>query len=154
MMPRRHLLTTLGLAASLGLVACSGSAASTAPTSAPTDAPTTVAPDTAAPASPSPVSEPPVAAGPCTTTTDSATVEVVIEGFAFSPSTVQAAVGDVIGFTNRDAAPHTATLTDGTCTTASLGADETDALVFSEAGTYPFICRIHPDMRGTFEIAG
>jgi plastocyanin len=151
-MSRRPFIATLGLAAALGLAACSGSGsgATVAPTDPPaaaTDAPTD------APASDA-ASQPPAASGPCAPSTDAGTVAVSIEGFAFSPSTVQAAVGDVIEFTNRDSASHTATLDDDSCTTDGLGNDGTGALVFSEPGTYPFHCRIHPDMKGTFEISG
>lgn len=131
-MTRRPLLAALGLAAALGIAACSGSGATTAPTTAATDAP---------------------ASGPCTTSSEAGTVNVTIEGFAFGPSTVEASVGDVIAFTNKDSASHTATLDDGGCTTDGLGKGETGALVFSEAGSYPFHCRIHPDMTGTFEIS-
>ncbi len=77
---------------------------------------------------------------------------MTIEGFAFGPSTVEAKVGDVIAFTNKDSASHTATLDDDGCTTDGIGNGATGALVFSEAGSYPFHCRIHPDMTGTFEI--
>lgn len=147
-MSRRPLIATLGLAAALGLAACSssGSGASVTPTdppAAPTDAPASEA-----------ASQPPAAAGPCAPSTDAGTVAVSIEGFAFSPSTVAASVGDVIEFTNGDSASHTATLDDDSCTTDGIGSDETGALIFSEAGSYPFHCRIHPDMKGTFEISG
>ena len=71
---------------------------------------------------------------------------------AFTRSRIEASVGDVIAFTNRDRAPHTATLDDGSCTTENLGTGETGALTFSAPGSYPFHCRIHDDMTGIFEI--
>lgn len=138
-MTRRPIIASLGLAAALGLAACSGSAA----TGAPTDAPSA----TQAPAPSS------AAAGACAASTEAGTVTVSIEGFAFSPSSVTAKVGDVIAFTNKDSASHTATLDDDPCTTEGLGKDATGALVFSAPGSYPFHCRIHPDMTGTFEIS-
>jgi plastocyanin len=143
-MTRRPLIAALGLAAALGLSACSGSGATTPPA---TDAPVTDAPATQA------ASDPPAAAGPCAPSTEAGTVTVNIEGFAFGPSTVEAKVGEVIAFTNNDSASHTATLDAGDCTTDGLGSGETGALVFREAGSYPFHCRIHPDMTGTFEIS-
>ena len=59
---------------------------------------------------------------------------VEIKDFKFSPQPVQAKVGDVVGWTNGDSAPHTATLDDGraTPTTSSQGA--TGLLVFNSAG--------------------
>ena len=104
-MTRRPLLAALGLACAFGLAACSGSGATTAPTTAASTAPSAAATD--APA-----------AGPCTTSTEAGTVNVTIEGFAFGPSTIEAKVGDVIAFTNKDSASHTATLDDDGCTTA------------------------------------
>ena len=133
-------LAALALFASLALAACGGGGATTAPSAAaPTDAP----------------SEAPSAAagGACAPSTAAATVPVTIAGFAF-PATITAKVGDVVGFTNDDAAPHTATLDDGTCTTENLATGATGSLVFSAAGSYPFHCKIHPNMTGTIEVAG
>jgi len=48
----------------------------------------------------------------------------------------------------------TASLDDGPCTTATLNQGETDGLVFSAPGSYPFHCNIHPTtMKGTFTIS-
>lgn len=145
-MTRRHRLAGLALAAAVGLAACAGSDGTAAP---PADAPSAAATD--APATDPPASEP---AGACVASDESGTVEATMDGFAFSPSTIAASVGDVITFTNRDAAPHTATTVDAGCTTPNLGSGDTGSLVFSEPGSYPFFCRIHPDMKGTFEISG
>jgi plastocyanin len=82
------------------------------------------------------------------------TIDVTMEGRAFSVGHVEGSVGDVITFTNKDSVPHTATLDDGTCTTENLGKDASGSLVFDAPGSYPFHCRIHPDMTGTFEISG
>ena len=92
--------------------------------------------------------------GACSATEGPGTVEVAIDGRAFVPGRVTAAVGDVIAFRNDDPVGHTATLDDGSCTTETLGSGETGALVFSAPGEYPFHCRIHPDMTGTFVIGG
>lgn len=134
-MTRRPTIAVIALAATLGLAACSGAGATVAPTATVAPAPSTAA------------------AGACAPSTATGTVAVTIEGFAFQPSTVTAKVGDVIAFTNRDSASHTATLDDDPCTTEGLGKDATGALVFSEPGSFPFHCRIHPDMTGTFEIS-
>ncbi|MEX2183628.1 MAG: hypothetical protein WEC14_04230, partial [Chloroflexota bacterium] len=110
-MPRRlpPILSVLtGLA--LVLAACSTGTASpaatdeatdppaaTAPTVAPTTAPT--AAPTTAPTTPAPT-EP--AADACQPSTETGTVAVQIQGFAFAPGRVQAKVGEVITFTNSD----------------------------------------------------
>jgi plastocyanin len=101
--------------------------------------------------SPAPPSEPAGSAA-CTVSTAAVVVTVDIEGRTFDPGTVRAKVGEVIGWTNHDGVPHTATLDDGSCTTENIGKDATGSLVFSAPGSYPYHCRIHPDMLGRIEI--
>ena len=97
--------------------------------------------------------EPP--AGACAPGNGSPVAQVTVAGFAFSPSTVTARVGEVVGWTNQDSAPHAVGLdANDSCRTPNLGAGDVGTLVFSEPGTYPYHCRIHPDMRGTIEIEG
>jgi plastocyanin len=77
-----------------------------------------------------------------------------MSGFAFDPSTVEAAAGDVITWTNNDSAPHTATLKDDpACTTENLGNGQAGSLTFSAAGSYEIFCKIHPDMSATVEVS-
>ena len=137
----RRPLSVLGMTALLTLSACSSAGASTAPSVA--------APSQAA-ASPAPAT---AAGGPCAPSAAAATVEVTIADFAF-PSTIDARVGDVIGFTNKDSAPHTATLDDDSCTTDNIAKGASAGLTFSAAGDYPFHCRIHPNMVGTIKVTG
>ena len=137
----RRPLSVLGMTALLTLSACSSAGASTAPSVA--------APSQAA-ASPAPAT---AAGGPCAPSAAAATVEVTIADFAF-PSTIDAKVGDVIGFTNKDSAPHTATLDDDSCTTDNIAQGASAGLTFSAAGDYPFHCRIHPNMVGTIKVTG
>lgn len=137
---RPRWLLTVAAALTIVLAACGGAGTSEAPAGEP-------APATSA------TSEPPLATGPCQPTADAGTVLVDNAGRAFVPGRVKAKVGDVITFTNGDAVPHTATLDDDACTTENLGQGASGSLVFSEAGEFPFRCRIHPDMTGTFEIS-
>lgn len=148
-------VAALGLASLLTVAACSGDASSpsAAPTSAPSVAASEAAPSVAA--SEAPPSEAPSGTSGCTPTTDTAVVVAGMEGIAFLPATVEARVGEVIAWTNSDSASHTATLTDDpSCTTDVLSRGGTGALVFSQPGSYPFFCRIHPtSMTGTIEIS-
>lgn len=132
-------LTALALFATLALAACSGGGGTTAPSAAvPTQAP-----------SEAPSAD---AAGTCAASTATPTMSVTIADFAF-PASITAKVGDVVGFTNEDGAPHTATLADGSCTTENIAQGATGSLVFSAAGSYPIFCKIHPDMTATVEIS-
>ena len=136
----------VALAATLLLVAACSSSGGTA-------APSVGAPaDTAAPASEAPASEAPAAAA-CEKSAAGGEVEVSIEGFAFSPADITATAGQTITFTNGDSAPHTATLDDGSCTTPNIANGASEGLTFNEAGTYPFHCAVHPDMKGTITVS-
>ncbi len=132
-------ILTLCLAAlmTLALAACGGGTASSAPSSAATAAPAASAP----------------AAGPvCEETTDPGDVAASVKDFAFEPAEISAKVGQVIAFTNTGAAPHTATLDDDSCTTPAINVGAADGLTFSVAGSYPFHCSIHAQMKGTITV--
>jgi len=81
-----------------------------------------------------------------------ATVTVQIKDFKFSPQPVQAKVGDVVGWTNGDSAPHTATMDDGSCSTDTLSQGATGLLVFNAPGTYTYHCKVHPTQMKDFTV--
>jgi plastocyanin len=94
-------------------------------------------------------------AGGCASGAAGATAAVTVEikDFAYSPDPVTAKVGEPIGWTNGDSAPHTATLDDDSCGTDNINQGATGVLVFDAAGTYPYHCAIHPtQMKGTITI--
>ena len=74
---------------------------------------------------------------------------VPIQGFAFKPATVTVNVGDTVTWTNEDTAPHTATASDGSFDTGSLKKGASGSHTFSKAGSFAYICTIHPNMKGT-----
>ncbi|MCP1168858.1 cupredoxin domain-containing protein [Limimaricola litoreus] len=78
---------------------------------------------------------------------------VEIRGFAFIPARLTVAPGDTVLFTNRDAAPHTATSESGLFDSGRLGAGQSARMAFSARGTYPYLCSIHPKMRGVVTVA-
>ena len=135
----RRAIATLSLSALMTLVlaACSGGSASSAPSTA-----------ASAPAEASA----PAAGAACQETTDPGDVTASIKDFEFDPSAITAKVGQAIAFTNTGAAPHTVTLDDNSCTTPNINAGAADGVVFSAAGSYPFHCAIHTQMKGTITI--
>jgi len=87
------------------------------------------------------------AAAPAAGATTSPTL--VIEGFAFSPVTVQR--GATVTVVNRDAMQHT--VTGAGFDTGVIEAGGTATLVApSEPGTYTLSCGIHPSMTGTLTV--
>jgi plastocyanin len=131
------------LATAVALAACSGSGQATtapAPASQAAGGGATAGPTTAGSAV-------------CADSTGTTTVDATVGGFQWGP--VSAKVGDVITWTNTDAAAHKVGLDDGSCTMSGdiEGSGGKASLVFSVAGTYPFHCTIHPTMRGTITIS-
>jgi plastocyanin len=78
-----------------------------------------------------------------------ASAGVVIKNFQFKPGTSTVHVGDTITWTNQDIAPHTATAKDGSWDTGTIKKGKTGSHTFTTAGTIPYICSIHPNMKGT-----
>ncbi|WP_250868904.1 cupredoxin domain-containing protein [Methanococcoides seepicolus] len=100
------------------------------------------------------VSEPAEAEDDGTTNADTekamgTTVEVMIEDFKFAPKEIRISVGDTIKWTNLDSAPHTATDNNNNFDSGTLAKGESFSMTFEEAGTYDYICTIHPYMKGT-----
>ena len=138
-MSRRSLGTLIaGLA--LVLAACSSSGSSPAASPAAASAAAASAATSAA-------------AGSCSETKDAGAVAVSIKDFAFDPATITAKVGQVVAFSNTGAEPHNATLDAGGCATATLQTNQGDGLVFTAAGTYPFHCTVHTQMKGTITVS-
>ena len=73
--------------------------------------------------------------------------DVAISGFSYSPGTVTVSVGDTVTWTNSDAQAHTAT--GSGWNTGDLGNGESGSITFQAAGTFDYMCGIHPAMRGT-----
>jgi plastocyanin len=94
------------------------------------------------------------AAGTCSETKDAGAVAVSIKDFEFAPAAISAQVGQVIAFSNTGFEPHNATLDAGGCGTSTLQTGNTDGLIFTVAGTYPFHCTVHTQMHGTITVTG
>ena len=76
---------------------------------------------------------------------------VSISGFSFKPATLRTSVGKPVTWRNADAAPHTAT--GAKFSSPQLAKGGTFRHRFARAGTYAYICAIHPDMRGKVVVA-
>jgi len=132
----------LVVGATLLLAACSSSGATTAPSAAAPSAQASTA-----------ASAPAAGGAACAQSATAGTVAVAIKDFAFGPADIQAKVDDTVTFTNGDSAPHTATLDDGSCSTGTINSGASDGLMFTAAGTYPFHCKIHSQMKGTITVS-
>jgi plastocyanin len=75
---------------------------------------------------------------------------VNISNFAFAPATLTVAAGTTVTWTNKDEEPHTVVSSDGsTFHSPGLDTGKTFSFTFPNAGTFDYICSIHPMMHGT-----
>lgn len=75
--------------------------------------------------------------------------QVVIDGFAFEPASLTVGAGTTVTWTNRDEEPHTVAASDGSFHSPGMGTGATFTHTFSTAGTFDYVCSIHPMMHGT-----
>jgi plastocyanin len=73
---------------------------------------------------------------------------VDINGFAFAPATLTVAAGTTVTWTNRDEDPHTVVAGDGAFRSQTLGSGGVYSFTFPAAGTFDYVCSIHPFMHG------
>lgn len=81
-------------------------------------------------------------------TAASGTVEIDIAEFTYEPETLTVKAGAKVSWTNRDAAPHTATGGD-TFDTGTLQKGDEKTLTLQTPGTFAYVCTIHPFMKAT-----
>jgi len=79
---------------------------------------------------------------------DDAASQVVIDDFVYSPVPLTVKVGTTVTWVNHDDIPHTVDSTQGKFKSAALDTDNKFEIRFTEAGEYPFYCRMHPKMTG------
>jgi LPXTG-motif cell wall-anchored protein len=74
---------------------------------------------------------------------------VTIADFQFTPATITIHVGDTVTWTNHGPSAHTATANNGSFNTGVLQKGHSASHTFTTAGTFTYICEIHPFMHGT-----
>ncbi len=79
---------------------------------------------------------------------------VTMADFSFTPAAITISVGDTVTWTNSGPdEPHTATADDGSFDTGEVAVGGSASHTFTEAGTFPYTCSLHPDqMRGTVTV--
>lgn len=74
---------------------------------------------------------------------------VYIDNFAFAPAKLTVSAGSTVTWTNRDEEPHTVVANDGSFHSPGMGSQATFSFTFAKAGTFDYVCSIHPFMRAT-----
>ena len=77
---------------------------------------------------------------------------IAIRSFAFQPDTIRVQPGSVVTWVNCEPGnedAHTSTSDDQVWDSPIIAPGETYTRTFSVAGTFDYLCGIHPSMRGT-----
>ncbi|MFF5138396.1 plastocyanin/azurin family copper-binding protein [Streptomyces sp. NPDC013157] len=74
--------------------------------------------------------------------------QVVMSGYAFVPRSLTITAGDTVTWVNQDQAPHDVKTTSGPASVHSpmLNKGGTWSYTFTTAGTYGYVCTVHPGM--------
>lgn len=78
--------------------------------------------------------------------------EIEIQSFKFNPPHVRVQIGDMIKWTNRDLAPHTATANELGWDTGELATGQSADVEVSEEMETEYFCVFHPHMKGSIQI--
>lgn len=89
-------------------------------------------------------------AGPATMQVAAGPNEVVINNFAFGPTTLTVKRGTTVTWINKDGDAHTVTAVGAKPLFGSNPLDTGDSFsfMFNAPGTYAYFCKIHPTMKG------
>ena len=78
--------------------------------------------------------------------------DITIAGFAFGPGKHAATVGQPVTWLNNDDSPHQITVVSTKERSPIITKGQSAVLPFNTAGTYEYICGLHPNMKGTIEV--
>lgn len=79
---------------------------------------------------------------------------ITIQNFAFSPTSLTVTPGTTVTWTNNDQTAHTVTVNSGTGpNSGQIMPGQSYSFTFQQAGTYPYHCSIHPQMKATVIVA-
>ncbi|MRS04724.1 hypothetical protein EG832_16130, partial [bacterium] len=78
--------------------------------------------------------------------------EVIIQGSAFSPTSITVAVNTTIKWTNKDGAAHTVTSDAGLFDSGTIGNNGVFTHTFTTAGTYTYHCTLHSGMSASVKV--
>ena len=78
--------------------------------------------------------------------------DVSIMAFAFGPNKVTVDAGKPVTWVNGDESPHQIAITSTKARSPILIKGQSHAMTFASAGTYEYMCGLHPNMKGTVEV--
>jgi plastocyanin len=75
-------------------------------------------------------------------------VTVKMRDNVFRPGTITVLKGTRVRWVNRGSAPHTSTSRTGMWNSGIMTSGDVFSRVFKRAGTFRYVCTLHPTMRG------
>lgn len=73
---------------------------------------------------------------------------ITIDNFTFSPDKLTVPKGTAVTWTNKDDIPHSIVLGSIGARSKAMDTDESFSYRFDKAGTFSYICGLHPHMHG------
>ena len=77
---------------------------------------------------------------------------VRIEGMKFIPERLEVAAGDTVVWTNKDFLPHSVTAREARVESGDLAPNKSWRFTARKQGEMPYICRLHPVMKGVLVV--
>ncbi len=77
---------------------------------------------------------------------------VVIENVKFNPETLHVKAGETVVWENKDFFPHTATSEKKAFDSKEIPANGTWKFIARKKGTFPYLCKLHPNMKGVLVV--
>ena len=85
--------------------------------------------------------------------TESSLVQVTMKDIKFNPDSLKVKAGQTVTWTNDDSVGHDVTA-DGFNSggAGNIEPGKTFTHKFAKAGSYPYVCSVHPGMEGTVKV--
>ena len=83
-----------------------------------------------------------------------ADAQAVIDNFTFSPTPLKVKAGTTVTWVNHDDIPHSIVCPALKVHSHALDTDDSFVYKFDHAGTYDYLCGIHPHMHGQVVVEG
>ena len=98
-------------------------------------------------------SDAPAAAGGSDGGAAAESAAVSIADLKYAPASLEVAAGTTVTWTNEDEAPHTVSFDDEAIADSDeLKKSDTFETTFADAGTYSYVCAIHPAMKASVTV--
>jgi len=80
--------------------------------------------------------------------------KVTVDNFTFVPPVLRVKAGTTVTWTNHDDIPHSIVCPTLNVHSHAMDTDDTFSYTFKQAGTFTYMCGLHPFMHGQVEVTG